>query len=111
VNADFYPVAVNSPQTLSDGKQSVSLVTQGFLTKDEFVCLYDQCGEKLHARNPFAASRRDAKFSFSPKEWVSRIQNLIRYHLMHLVNGDKLVAVIPNEGKVYLIRASPLVKT
>jgi hypothetical protein len=109
VNADFYPVAVNPPQTLANGTKSFSLVTEGFLTKDEFVCLYDQCGEILHARNPFATSRRPAKFSFSPKEWVARIQNLIRYHVMHLINGDKLVAVIPNEGKVYLIRATSLV--
>jgi hypothetical protein len=47
VNADFYPVAVNPPQTLANGTKSFSLVTEGFLTKDEFVCLYDQCGEIL----------------------------------------------------------------
>jgi hypothetical protein len=100
VNPQFYPVPVNAPEKQPDGIKHCSAVTEGFLTKEDFVRLYDKCGKILHARNPFSTDGPRIALGYSVKQWVSRIQTLLRLHITHLVNGDVWVIQLPAEGNV-----------
>lgn len=105
VNPDFYPVPV-TPQLVSvddKGKRfwRVEPLADGFMTKDEFVSLYNKCGRILHARNPFDPGDPVIHIGRSVQEWVSRIQKLLAMHIVHLVDSDKWIVTIPNEGKVH----------
>ena len=60
VNPDFYPVALDPPQEMADGSRQFSRRSDGVLTRDEFVSLYDSCAEVLHSRNLFRTGRDHA---------------------------------------------------
>ena len=52
INPDFYPIPI---KTFSDGEGQLRYedIRDGFLTKEDFVELYDWCGKQLHSFNPF----------------------------------------------------------
>jgi hypothetical protein len=54
LNPDFYPAPMLRTVELRDGLKNLTPMTDGFMTRVEFVRLYDVCGELLHARNPFS---------------------------------------------------------
>jgi len=106
VNPDFYPVSLQLPIQKPDGVKHLPLTADGFLTKDEFVSLYDKCGKALHARNPFS-TEAIPQSEYTVEQWVARIQILLRLHLVRLVNGDKWIVNIPNSGKIEGYSATP----
>ena len=54
VHPEFYPQPVSmSESARTPGAKHLTPVTDGFLTKDEFVELYDKCSQMIHAHNPF----------------------------------------------------------
>jgi hypothetical protein len=107
VNPDFYPAPLDPPQEIAPGvNQCFEPPAGGFLTKDEFASLYDLCSEVVHTRNPYAAIDPAIQIGYSVQEWVTRIQRLLSWHVMHLVDGDKWVVNIPDGGSVHAWPAS-----
>jgi hypothetical protein len=107
VNSDFYPMPLGKPQLQADGIKHFPEVSGKFLTKDEFILLYDRCGEILHARNPFTDKPPTIDVLYPVTQWVSLIHTLLDIHLMHLVGGNKWVIFIPDEGEIHLLSAEP----
>jgi hypothetical protein len=105
VNPDFYPVPMTQPVTGADGAKHFSAVADGFLTKDEFAQLFDAASEVLHMRNPFATKDPAINVVYPVDEWVTRIQRLLAVHIAHLLNGEKWVVTIPDDGPVKVFRA------
>ena len=60
LHPDFYPVPV-SPNRVGPGRWHFSEITDGYLTQDEFVELYDKCSDVLHEWNPFRPGRRQER--------------------------------------------------
>jgi hypothetical protein len=107
VNPDYYPVPLDPPKEIAPGKKHFPRPTDGHMTKEEFISLYDSCSEVLHTRNPFSTKDPMIQIGYSVQEWVARIQRLLGWHLIHLVGGDKWVVNIPAEGNVQVWAASP----
>ena len=107
VNVDFYPDPLNPPQETATGGKHFSRPTDGFMTKDEFASLYDSCSNVLHTRNPFTPKDPTIQIGYSVHEWVARIQRLLGWHLVHLLDGNKWIVNIPSEGNVHTWSASP----
>jgi hypothetical protein len=108
VNPDFYPIASEPYILTSDGVKHFPRAADGFMTKEEFVTLYNTCGKLLHARNPFSPEDPVVQIGYNVEQWVSRIQKLLAVHVITLVNGDRWVIVIPAEGKIQGCSATPL---
>jgi hypothetical protein len=108
VNPDFYPVPLDPPQEISPGQKHFPRPAEGFMTKDEFASLYNSCGDVLHTRNPFTTKDPVINIGYSVQEWVARIQRLLGWHAMFLLDGGKWVIHIPPEGNVQAWPASPL---
>jgi hypothetical protein len=89
VNPDFYPRAVVEPPSRLPGVTADLLPrTEGVLTKQEFILLYDRCGAVLHASNPLGrAVDYDTYRSQSP-QWLGKIMSLLESHTIHLVGDD-----------------------
>jgi hypothetical protein len=70
LHADFYPKAV-VPSPVGPNRWHFEFRTDGFLTKDDFVFLYDTTSDVLHAWNPF--NRREAVVDFKRPlaEWAA----------------------------------------
>jgi hypothetical protein len=107
INPDFYPMPVRQPELRHDGVKHCPAVTDGFLTKEDFVLLYDKTGDILHVQNPFKAQAPRIEIKYSVKEWVSRIQALLALHIMHLVDDKKWIVEIPESGAIRLWGAEP----
>ena len=107
LNPDFYPIPVQPPKLLDNGVKHLDLVPDGFLTRSEFVTLYEKSSEFLHSRNPFTTKDPVVKLGYSTKEWVSRIKCLLKLHITHLVDGSVWIIDVRNEGPVQGYRAEP----
>src|SRR2546427_9191534 len=107
VNPDFYPTPSAPPVVQPDKTKHVPAIAGGFLTKDDFVLLYDKCGEILHARNPFTDKPLTVNVLYPVTEWVSRIRTLLDLHLMHLHGGNKWIVQVPKEGEIHIWLAKP----
>lgn len=108
INPGFYPMPIEQPQLQPDGVKHCPAVVDKFLTKDDFAVLYDKTSDILHVGNPFDARPPKLNIKYSTKEWVSRIQTLLRLHVMHLVDGRKWVVQIPESGAIRLWPAEPI---
>ncbi len=108
INPDFYPVPLQTPTPrVESGLYFPGFVTEGFLTKEDFVMLYQASSEVLHTRNPFSPKDPVIQIGYAVDEWVMRIQKLLTWHLVHLVDGGKWFVTIPSEGAVHVYPASP----
>ena len=110
VNPDFYPIPVVYAGINEKGVKHFELLTEGFLTKDEFVVLYDKCGHILHARNPFTSQDAVIQLGYSVWDWGLRIQKLLSLHRVYLVDSLNTWLVSmndPNDGKVHAFVAQP----
>jgi len=106
VNSDFYPAPLKraSTSTEADGRKHHRFehLTAGFLTKDDFVKLYDHCGDMLHAQNPYRG-RNTIHTRLSAQEWFARIENLVKVHQTRLVTSSCFIVLVPDkDGKVHL---------
>jgi hypothetical protein len=110
INPDFFPIPVQEASPKKDGVRHFELLSEGFLTKNEFVVLYDKCGEILHARNPFTARDSVIQLGYSVSDWGLRIQRLLSLHRVHLVDSPNIWLVSmkdPSDGKVHAYIAEP----
>ena len=108
VNPEFYPMPVGKPQEQADGIKHFPVVSGEFLAKDDFILLYDKCGEVLHARNPFTDKSSTIDVLYPVTQWLSRIQTLLEIHVMHLLGGNKWVIFLPEDGEIHLLPATPV---
>ena len=54
INPNFYPIPLKPPQETAPGHKFFDRILDGFLTKNDFVILYDGIAEVLHCGNPYA---------------------------------------------------------
>jgi len=104
VNADFYPVPIKVLNIGENGVKNLGFVQDGFLTKEEFVKLYNLCGRALHARNPYSTKDPVIQLGHSLEEWASRIQKLLSFHRARMVaNTEGWIVTLHNnsDGKVH----------
>jgi len=51
VNPEFHPVPLDPPQQMKDASRHFPRPTAGFMTRKEFVSLYDSCGSPPHPQS------------------------------------------------------------
>ena len=89
LNPKFYPVAVNEVPTDEEGvAKDIQEKASGFLTREEFVTVYEKCGKMMHAQNPFGAKYDYESFKAKVLEWLHKIYGLLGSHLIHLKGDD-----------------------
>jgi hypothetical protein len=108
INPDFYPMPVQKPQ-LQDGIKHMAAVDD-FLTKDDFISLYDVASKLLHVGNPFSTKDQVTRMRYNTRQWIERIQALIALHVIRLVDGKVWVVEVPEQGPINLWLAEPKVE-
>lgn len=107
VNLKFYPEALESPIKTGPDSWHVPGYMSDALTREEFEQLYDACAEILHMRNPFSTKDPTTNIGYSVDEWVARIERLITWHSVQLLDGTRWTAHVPAEGDVRLFPMAP----
>jgi len=107
VNPQFWPIPVTGPQEVAPGNKHFDRVTDGFLTQDEFVVLYDAASVlALHTRNPYASADDAVDLKYSVDGWSARIKALLSLHCVKLVDVHGLWVVrVGNGGPVEALTA------
>lgn len=108
VHSEFYPTPVRFAAGTDPGVRHLDRIVNGFLTKDDFIFLYDTCSEVIHIWNPFLEKPRVVNFERPLKEWILRIKLLLDLHWIRLVGTDNIWLVQmahPNDGKVHVFFA------
>jgi len=108
LNADFYPMALDAPQDIAPGRKHFPRPMDGFLTRDEFVLLYDAASAVLHTRNPYTAKDPMVQIPYTVPECISRIQRLLAWHRVQLIGGALWIVMIPDHGDVQAWAADPM---
>ncbi|MEO6731926.1 MAG: hypothetical protein ABIN01_11975 [Ferruginibacter sp.] len=90
-NPKFYPIPVEIQQIKGVDVEKITLhlipIDSGYLTKEEFINLFNLCSDYLHGRNPFNEARNyDIRLLF-PK-WIQEIHLLITNHVITLVDSE-----------------------
>lgn len=106
VNQNFYPMPLQKP-VLRSGVKHMEPLASGFLTKDDFVALYDVSSEFLHVANPFSTRNPIIRMRYNVNQWLKRIKTLLELHVMHLVDGKAWVVQVPEQGSVKAWLAEP----
>ena len=94
LNPDFYPIAIiEVPSQIEGVVNDLQNKTEGFLTRDGFVKVYDKCGKMMHSYNPFGPHYDYDYYAGKIVEWENLIIGLLNSHLIHIkgVEGFYLV--------------------
>ena len=105
-NPKFYPVPTRQVQ-VDKGRFDTPHIESGYLTKDEFVVLYDRCSTILHTDNPFSIREEGIKaFLFKEvPEWMDKIITLLNHHHVFPVGDDHMYIVLMQskaDGNVHM---------
>jgi hypothetical protein len=72
----------------------VEPITQGYLTKGDFVNLYEMCGGILHASNPFKPPQDLERYEQEASTWLQKIMLLLGHHQAQLFDKNYQLWVI-----------------
>lgn len=106
LHGEFYPTPIRIER---DGADTVKLhrIMNEYLTKDEFVFLFDKCSDALHEWNPYRTDPRVLNLEKPVQEWVNRIRRLLDWHVVHLFGGGGVWIVQFNDPSAGAVRAYP----
>jgi hypothetical protein len=111
VHPDFYPVPAIIPAEQSTPVKQLQDVTSDFLTKDDFVVLYDVCSQVIHTQNPYRKGPWVIDTVRPLSEWTNRLKNLLNVHYFKLSGapGVWLAQMVhPQDGKVHVFTCEPV---
>lgn len=80
INPEFYPSPMKVASISVDGVKNLQFLQYGFLTKKQFISLYNRCGGALHTKNPYSSKLSSSLDKSDAKKWISHIQKLLWFH-------------------------------
>lgn len=100
-NPGFYPTAIiEGPSQIEGVENDLQNKSEGFLTRDDFVKIYDKCGKMMHSNNPFGSHYDYGYYSGKIAEWVGLIVGLLNSHLIHIKGIDGFYLIhMQEEGR------------
>ncbi len=91
LNPGFYPI----PFDLDAGTKHFTPVSDGWLTRDEFIELYDCASDLIHAGNPYA--QKQVYLRYRLDQWIARIRRLLDWHgVILLTETERLMVNVPD---------------
>ena len=87
INPEFYPSPIIHTDVEIFDKKS------GFLTKDDFLRLYKECGEIMHTENPFGKKIDYDKYRQQIAKWKGLIMGLLNTHKIKLIDDSNMYII------------------
>ena len=115
INENYYPIAMSfgDSKLNDDGinyTHELNVLNTEFLTKEEFIKLYDKCSEIIHSPNPFQNNHL-INFEKTLEDWMYKIVSLIYIHQIKLVNSKHtwlITLTYPPNGKINVQLLDPV---
>lgn len=100
VNPDFYPRPIVEVPTKQPGlKMEWQEKKDGFLTKDQFLKLYEKCGGIMHAGNPYGSRVDYGYYESNIQGWLDKIVGLLNSHTIRLVKDPNIYLIHMKEDR------------
>lgn len=109
INPSFYPIPVKIVDNEYDDIKTIDPLTDGFLTKDEAIKVYNRCGSLMHVENPFGKQIDYAYYETQIIVWYKKIMVLLATHLIKLVD-DQFMYYITMVGEDHISHGTILQK-
>jgi hypothetical protein len=107
VNPHFFPVPMAAPHEIAPGRRHSGPSLALSITEAELIDLYNICGRILHSRNPFSTADATHQIGYTVDEWLARLEGLMRWHRIELVDGAMWLVNMPEIGNVHVTTAVP----
>ena len=94
INPEFYPVPSKQVETQNRAGSNYfnfEKITTGFMTKDEAIKVYKECGRMMHANNPYRPKADIKKLYDGFLNWRNRIVKLLNHHSVVLYGKGLMV--------------------
>lgn len=104
INPAFYPVPLKLPRVREDGTKHFDRISKGYITQEQFLSLYSDCGSILHTNNPYALKKNKVFSTEATKKWIKLISGLLSVHLARLIDSTEGWVVFmqyPDDGRVH----------
>jgi len=100
VNPDFYPKpVVEIPSKQPGVVNELKNREPDYLTKDDFVAVYDECGGIMHAANPYGQGIDYGRYQREAPRWQTKIMHLLNCHQVQLVNEPRFYLIHMKEDR------------
>jgi hypothetical protein len=104
INPDFYPLPVKIESVNSEGVKNLQPIEKKYLTKNQFISLYDRCSSLLHTKNPYSDKTVAPFDKADAKKWIFHIQKLLAFHRARMfgnTEGWLIVMQHESDGRVH----------
>jgi hypothetical protein len=104
INPAFYPVPTKQVLDASGKVVRTENVLDSYLTRGDFIGLYETCSSLLHASNPFGKPKNYDGFWKAAPNWLAKIVTLLNHHQIQLPQDDLQLWVLmqnKDDGKPY----------
>jgi len=100
MNKDFYPRPIKEVLSARPGiKTDLIDMEEGFLTKNEFILIYNSLGDILHSRNPFSMPPDYGQFKSLISDTIGKIINLLNIHQIRLYKSQDFLLIHMKEDR------------
>lgn len=100
LNPYFYPKPIRElPRAKPEVTSDLQDITDGFLTKDEFLNVYEKCGKMMHADNPYGGKTDYLYYDKSIPKWIDEIKVLLSVHTIRLINDENIYLIHMKENR------------
>jgi len=105
INPSFYPVPGTQVIDEKTGKViEVKNLENGYLTKEEFVEVYNKCSEVIHSSNPYGTQIDYSEYEKIIPEWKQKIITLLNHHQIQLFDSSLQLWILiqsKDDGRVH----------
>jgi len=100
LNPDFYPKPFREVRSAEVGViNDLQDITDGFLTKEEFLKVYEKCGGMMHSDNPYGGKTDCGYYDKSIPKWMEKIRVLLNSHTIRLLNDENMYVIHMKEDR------------
>lgn len=94
LNPDFYPKpVVEIREDHGQLKSRIEDKRDGFLTRDEFVKVYEKCGKFMHSYNPYGSKHDLDYYMKNIPIWLNKIIGLLNSHMIKLLGATNFYLI------------------
>lgn len=93
LNSDFYPIPIVDKGIKLINKQ------EGYLTKEEYFTLYNDCGAIMHTQNPYGTKINYDVYFSKMVTWRKLIIGLLNNHKIRLLNDPNMYVIHMKEKR------------
>lgn len=99
LNSQFYPEPIREVPGAKIGMTNHQQIKDGFLTKDEFLKVYEKCGSMMHSDNPYGGKTDYRYYEKSIPKWMEKIRALFNAYTIRLINDKNMYVIHMEESR------------